>query len=127
MPAQHSFNYAIIRVVPKVERQEFINAGVILFCRTLDYLDIKIDYELKRLNLLFPDANLKIVKSHLKSLETVCSGGPVAGYFGELSKSERFNWLAAPSSAIIQASPVHSGVSDAPEKALEALFHLLIV
>ena len=126
MPAQHSFNYAVIRVVPKVERQEFINAGVVVFCRTLDYLGVTIDYDLKRLTVLFPGANVMLIREQLKNLETVCAGGPAAGYFRQLDKSERFNWLAAPSSTIIQASPVHSGISDEPGEALACLYKFFV-
>jgi len=127
VPDRNSFDYAVIRVVPHVERQEFINVGVIIFCRKLDYLDAIIDFELNRLKSFSPNSDLEMIKAQLKVFSTVCSGGSKAGYFGKLSKSERFNWLVSPSSTIIQASAVHSGICDNhPSQALRQLYELLV-
>ena len=127
MPDRNSFDYAVIRVVPHVERQEFINVGVIIFCRKLDYLDAIIDFELNRLKSFSPNSDLEMIKAQLKVFSTVCSGGSKAGYFGKLSKSERFNWLVSPSSTIIQTSTVHSGICDNhPSQALRQLYELLV-
>jgi hypothetical protein len=122
-----AFEYAVIRVVPQVERQEFVNVGVLLFCKTLDFLDARIDFDLERLKLLAPDADLSMITNQLNHILTICRGGDAAGFFGGLSKSERFNWLAAPSSTIIQSSPVHSGICEQPREALERLHRLLVV
>lgn len=126
MPAPRSFDYAIIRIVPRVERQEFLNVGVVVFSRTGHFLEAMIDYELGRLAAFAPTCNLAMVRAQLRVVETVCRGGAEAGYFGALSQSERFNWLVAPSSTIIQASPVHSGLADDPAEALQALYQLLV-
>lgn len=126
MPAQNAFSYTIIRVLPKVERQEFVNVAVVLFCRTLDYLDMLADFELARVKTLSPDADIDMIREQLKSFEAIVNGRPEAGYFANLSKSERFSWLAAPSSAIIQASPIHSGISDTPKESLQCLYDLLV-
>lgn len=126
MPAQSSFDYAVIRVVPHVERQEFINVGVILFCKTLNFLDARIDFQLTRLKTLAPEANLPMIKAHLNTISLICTGGEEAGHYGTLSQAERFHWLVAPSSTIIQTSPVHCGLCTDPPKALERLFKLLI-
>jgi hypothetical protein len=127
VPDRNSFDYAVIRVVPHVERQEFVNVGVIIFCRKLDYLDAIIDFELNRLKSFSPNSDLEMIKAQLKVFSTVCSGGSKAGYFGKLSKSERFNWLVSPSSTIIQASAVHSGICDNhPSQALRQLYELLV-
>jgi hypothetical protein len=128
VPDRNSFDYAVIRVVPHVERQEFINVGVIVFCRKLDYLDAIIDFELDRLKSLSPNSDLEMIKAQLKVFSTICSGGPEAGYFGRLSKSERFKWLVSPSSTIIQTSAVHSGICDHhPSQALRQLYELLVL
>lgn len=127
MPAQNSFDYTIIRVVPHVERQEFINAGIILFCKSLNFLEARIDFELKRLQALAPDANLKMIREHLNTIVRVCAGGEKAGYFGEMSQAERFHWLSAPGSTVIQTSPVHCGLCIDPREALERLYKLLVV
>ncbi|MCB0260580.1 MAG: DUF3037 domain-containing protein [Calditrichaeota bacterium] len=126
MPAPRSFDYAIIRIVPRVERQEFLNVGVVVFSRTGHFLEVKIDYELARLAAFAPGCELEMVRAQLRAVETVCRGGAEAGYFGTLSQSERFNWLVAPSSTIIQASPVHSGLAENPAEALRALYDLLV-
>ncbi len=126
MPERNSFNYSVIRIVPNVERQEFINAGVIVFCKMLDYLDCIINYETERLQICFPDADTQHITSLLKMIEEIVAGQESSGYFKKLSKSERFNWLAAPSSTIIQASPIHSGICINPEKELKMLFNLLV-
>lgn len=126
MPAPRSYDYAVIRIVPRVERQEFFNAGVIVFSRTGHYLAAKIDYELAQLAAFAPACDLEMIRSQLRMIEMVCRGGAEAGYFGALSQSERFNWLVAPSSTVIQASPVHSGLAGDPADALQELYNLLV-
>lgn len=91
MPTRNSYDYAVIRIVPRVERKEFVNLGVILFCRTLDYLDVKIDFDLKRLKAIAPDSDFNLINSQLEMIMRMCQGGPKAGYFGRLNKSERFH------------------------------------
>lgn len=126
MPDRNSYDYAVIRIVPFVERQEFINIGVILFCKRSDYLEAMIDFDFTRLKALAPEADLHMIESQLQTILTICSGDSDAGYFSTLSKSERFHWLVSPSSTIIQASPVHCGISDDPSQALKNLYEMLV-
>lgn len=126
MPEDASFSYAVIRVVPRVERQEFVNVGVILFCKERRYLEVAIDHPLGRLRALAPDCDFGMIGEHLRTIETICRGGPDAGRFAEWSQSERFHWLTAPSSTVIQASPVHAGLSSDPAEELGRLYDLFV-
>ena len=121
-----SFDYALVRVVPRVERGELINAGVILFCSTAAFLDARIELQRERLLALDPSIDLALVESHLEAIPRICRGGPEAGPIGELPQRARFHWLVAPRSTIIQVSPVHSGVGPDPRAALEQLFTKLV-
>ncbi len=126
MPAHNSFDYAIIRVVPRVEREEFINAGVILYCLTRRYLDARVELDERRLLALAPDADVELLRSHLESIPRLCAGGKAAGPIGQLPQKERFHWLVAPRSTVIQLSPVHSGLCEDPAAALEHLMDRLV-
>jgi hypothetical protein len=126
MPEHSAFDYAIVRVVPQVEREEFVNVGVILFCRTRRFLKVRLQVDPQRLMALDPTLDLKEVQEHLALIPRICAGGPEAGALGELSQSERFHWLVAPRSTVIQISPVHSGVGDDPQAALDDLFARLV-
>jgi len=126
MPTDASFNYAAIRVVPRVERQEFVNVGVILYCKALGYLEVAIDHGLGRLRAFAPDCDFEMIGGHLRTFEAICRGGPGAGRFAEWSQSERFHWLTAPSSTVIQASPVHAGLSSDPAQELGRLYDLFV-
>ena len=121
MPAPSTFDYAIIRVVPRVEREEFINAGVILFCRPRRFLEARVELDVARLAALAPDLDPVLVQRTLDIYPRVAAGGPEAGPIGELPQAERFHWLTAPRSTIIQVSPVHPGKTDNPEAAMEEL------
>ncbi len=120
------YDYAIVRVVPRVERQEFINAGVILSCQTKDFLEARIELDEKRLWALAPDVDLQMVRDNLESIPLICLGGPQAGAIGMLSQRERFHWLVAPRSTIIQTSAVHTGRSADPKAALEHLLSTMV-
>lgn len=123
MPARSSFEYAIVRVVPRVEREEFINAGAIVFCLACNYLAARVEVNEARLRTLCPEIDLEVVRQHLHSVPAVCAGeGPI----GALSRRERFHWLVSPRSTIIQVSPVHTGLCDAPDQALDDLFQRLV-
>jgi len=104
-----SYDYAVIRVVPRVERQEFINAGVIIWCQERDLLEARTELSETRLRALHADVDLEAVRRHLASFAIICAGGADSGPIGQLSKRERFDWLVAPRSTIIQCSAVHSG------------------
>ncbi len=119
MPA--SFDYAILRVVPRVERQEFINAGVVVFCLEKRYLDARILLDPRRLQTLWPDVDAALVREHLEAIPRICAGDPAAGPIAKLSQRERFHWLTAPRSTIIQPSPVHTGVCDETGDVLDRL------
>lgn len=124
MPATHPYDYAVIRVVPKVERDEFVNVGVILYCADFDFAQARIELDEARLRALAPDVDLEAVRRHLASFPLVCGGtdGPLAG----LSKRERFLMLVAPRSTMIQPSPVHTGLCDDPAATLERLMDRLV-
>jgi hypothetical protein len=119
MPA--SFDYAIVRVVPRVERQEFINAGVIAFCLEERYLAARIRLDERRLKALWPDADVALIRDHLTAIERVSAGDPAAGPIAALSQRERFHWLVSARSTIIQTSPVHSGLCDGTDLILDQL------
>jgi hypothetical protein len=121
MPKLASFDYAIVRVVPRVEREEFVNAGVILFCRTRGFLEARLALDTARLAALAPDLDLTEVERALAVIPLVCRGEE-AGPIGQLSQAERFHWLVAPRSSVIQTSPVHCGLCTDPA---ETLGHLL--
>jgi hypothetical protein len=116
------FEYALIRVVPRVERGELINAGVIVYSKTFKYLKTKIDLDESRLLALAPDTDVSAVRAGLAAFEAACSKGPLA----DRPLGERFRWLTAPRSAIVQPGPVHSGVTDDPSGELDRLFIRLV-
>lgn len=123
---RHAFDYAIVRVVPRVERGEFVNAGVILFCSTAGYLQSRVGLDRERLLALAPEIDLEAVESHLEIIPKICAGGGEAGSIGALPQRARFHWLVAPRSTIIQTSPVHSGVHTDLDAALHGLFEKLV-
>jgi hypothetical protein len=125
-PARRPFSYAILRVVPRVERGECFNAGVVLYCRQLGFLGVKVGLDERRLAALAPDASAADVRSHLDALVRVARGDPDGEAIAALPASERFGWLVAPSSTIIQPSAVHTGLSEDPQATLDALFAELV-
>lgn len=126
MPDRSSFDYAIVRVVPRVERQEFLNAGVILFCLERDFLKAKVAVDEPRLRALWPEIDIDLVRHHLEAIPKICAGLPEAGPIARLSLRERFHWLVAPRSTIIQVSPVHTGLCAAPEMAVDEIFQRMV-
>jgi hypothetical protein len=126
VPAACSYDYAVVRVVPRVEREEFVNAGVILFCLERDFLAARVELDGDRVRALWPDADLALVEEHLAAIPRVCAGGEGAGPIGRLSSRERFHWLVAPRSTVLQVSPVHSGLCDDPERELEHLLERMV-
>jgi hypothetical protein len=121
-----AFQYAVIRVVPRIDRGECVNVGVIVFCRTRAYLEARIELDEARLAALAPGLDPGSLKPHLDSLARIAAGDPDAGPIAQLPRSERFHWLVAPSSTVIQTSPVHIGLSDEPEKMLDQLVMKLV-
>ena len=126
MPDQFRYDYAIIRVVPKVDREEFINAGVILSCPDKSFLEARIKLNESRLLSLDPSLDLEMVRTHLETIPTICHGGDGAGPIGQLPQRQRFHWLVAPRSTIIQTSPVHTGRCSDPAAALEHLLAKMV-
>ena len=126
MRDQFRYDYAVIRVVPKVEREEFINAGVILSCPERSFLEASIKLDEARLLALDPSLDLEMVRTHLATIPTICRGGVEAGPIGQLPQRERFYWLVAPRSTIIQTSPVHTGRCSDPAAALRHLVATMV-
>lgn len=126
MPVLNSFDYAVIRVVPRVEREEFLNAGVILFCRTRRFLECRLALDRQRLHAFAPALDLAEVEGHLAVLPLVCAGDPGAGPIARLPLAGRFHWLVAPRSTIIQTSPVHTGLCLDPAATLEHLVDVMV-
>ncbi|HLI70940.1 MAG TPA: DUF3037 domain-containing protein [Ktedonobacteraceae bacterium] len=127
MRERSSYDYAIIRVVPRVERGECINVGVILFCRTRNFLGALTSLDERRLLALAPTIDLELVRRQLQLILLICAGKPEAGSIACLSLSERFHWLISPRSTIIQTSSVHCGLCDDPEAALRRLLQTMVV
>jgi hypothetical protein len=124
-----AFSYAVVRVVPRVEREEFVNAGVILFCAERRWLGCRLLERQQlgeRLAAMAPAADTDEIARHLTAVASVCAGETAAGSIGTMSASERFHWLVAPRSTTIQPSPVHAGVADDPRAALDHLFERLV-
>ena len=125
--AEHcTYDYAVVRVVPDVARGEFLNAGIVLFAKSHHALLARISLDEARLAALAPDADVAMIRSHLDSIERICEGGEAAGPHASLSASQRFHWLTAPRSTVIQLSPVHSGICDDPVAEADRLFERLV-
>ena len=123
---RNAFQYAIVRVLPHVERGECLNVGVILLCRTRRYLGARITLNEGRLAAFAPDLDPATIRPHLDAIERVAAGDPAAGPIARLSQPERFHWLVAPASTIIQASEVHSGLCNDPAAELDHLIATLV-
>jgi hypothetical protein len=126
VPEPSTFDYGVVRVVPRVDRGEFMNAGVILYCRTRDFLRARVGLDRRRLEVFSPDADADEIERHLQAIVALCEGRPGAGPIAALPPAERFHWLVAPRSAVIQVSPVHSGLCVEPEAALDHLFAQMV-
>lgn len=126
-PRRSPFSYAIVRVVPRVERGESINAGLVLFCRPRRFLRAAVHLDEDVLRALAPACDPAAVRAHLEVIPRIAAGDPVGGPMAALSQPERFHWLVAPSSTIIQRSEVHTGLTDDPEATFEHLFATLVL
>jgi hypothetical protein len=124
MPTQ--FDYAIVRAVPRVERGEFMNVGVILFCRSRRFLEARFELDLNRWQAFAPGFDTNILDEQFAIIQQVCRGGAGSGYIGQLSQSERWHWLVAPRSTIIQTSPAHVGLCTEPQAAIEHLLATMV-
>ncbi len=121
------YDYAVVRVVPRVEREEFVNVGVIVSCPDKNFLDAKIFIDEHRLRALDPTLDIAAIRAHTDSIRAICAGGEKAGPLGRLSQRERFHWMVAPRSTIIQTSPAHAGKCDDPEKLIEHLLQKMVL
>jgi hypothetical protein len=124
--AEETYDYAIIRIVPRVDRGEFINVGVILSCPHLDFLDARIALDVARLVALDPAVDVASMRGHLDVIPIVCRGGAEAGAIGELPQRSRFHWLVSPRSTMIQISPVHTGRTSDPAAVLDRLLDTMV-
>ncbi len=127
MQDKHLFEYAIIRVVPRVEREEFVNVGVILYCRPQGFLQTIFTLDEARLKAFAPDLDLAEVEARLLAFEKICAGRREGGRIGELGLAERFRWLTAARSTIVQTSPVHPGLCYNASETLQRLFSDLVL
>ena len=121
-----TYEYAVIRVMPKVEREEFFNVGVILFSKRKRFLDVKYHIDTKKLDAFQSEVDAHFLNNYLHSWELICKGAPSGGAIGQLERSDRFRWLVACRSTIIQSSDTHSGLCTDPQAELECLFETLV-
>ncbi len=121
------YSYAVIRVVPRVERGECVNVGVILFAPELEYLDARIELDAARVRALAPEADLPLIERHLRTFLAISAGDPAGGPMAELPPSERFHWLTAPRSTVVQPGPVHTGLTEDPDAEADRLLRLLVL
>ena len=127
MPGNHLFEYAIIRIVPKVEREEFLNIGVVLYCKELDFLETRYVLDEERLRFFCNDLDIAELKTYLSSFDQICKGSDEGGPIGKLDMASRFRWLTATRSTILQTSKVHPGLCEDAEEALARLFTQLVL
>ena len=126
MPAEFTYDYAIVRVVPRVERGEQINVGVILSCADSEFLEARLEVNEARLLALDPQLDLEAIRATLESIPRICRGGAEAGPIGALPARGRFRWLVSPRSTMVQMSPVHTGRTTDPVAALERLMDTMV-
>jgi hypothetical protein len=127
MQENHLFEYAVIRIVPRVEREEFLNVGVILFCPKQSFLQCMIGLDEERLRAFSKDLDFEELRENLHSFERICKGGPDGGPIGKLDSPSRFRWLTATRSTVLQTSKVHPGFCQNPEKTLDKLYNQLVL
>jgi hypothetical protein len=124
--ADYAYDYAIIRVVPRVERGEMINVGIILSCPDVDFLDAAVELDEERVRALDPTLDVTGLRARLETIPAICRGGAEAGPIGELAQRSRFHWLVSPRSTMIQISPVHTGRTADPSAALRHLLATMV-
>lgn len=122
-----AYDYAIVRVVPRVEREEFVNVGVIVSCPARNFLQARFALDEARLRALDPNIDMETVRAHTNSISAICAGGANAGPLGRLSQRERFHWIVAPRSTMIQTSAVHTGKCDDPNRLIEHLIEKMVL
>ena len=120
------FSYAVLRVVPDIEREEFVNAGLVLFCRSLRYLRARTSLDVERVQALQPDADAAALREQLAQVEHIAAGKIESGPLGHMSQSELFHWLTTPRSTVVQPGPIHGGMADDPDATFEHLYATLV-
>ncbi len=125
-PSRSPFDYAVLRVVPDIEREEFLNAGLILFCRARKYLRARTVLDVATLNAVHPGSDADAIDEQLRFIEAVAAGTLDASPFATMGQSERFHWLTTPRSTIVQPGPLHAGMSDDPDATFDHLFAVLV-
>ena len=126
MRDHYPYDYAVFRIVPRVEREEFVNVGVIVSCPARDFLEARVELDEQRLMALDSTLDVESIRAHLATIPAICAGGEQAGPIGQLSQRERFHWLVAPRSTTIQTSPVHTGCCRDPNEVLEHLLKTMV-
>ena len=126
MRDHYPYDYAVFRVVPRVEREEFVNVGVIVSCPAKDFLEARVELDEQRVAALDPSLDLESIRVHLATIPAICAGGEQAGPIGQLPQRERFHWLVAPRSTTIQVSAVHTGSCTDPIEVLEHLLNTMV-
>ncbi|HZM88238.1 MAG TPA: DUF3037 domain-containing protein [Blastocatellia bacterium] len=126
MRDHYPYDYAVLRVVPRVEREEFVNVGVIVSCPARDFLEARIELDEQKLAALDSALDVEAIRTYLAAIPIICAGGEQAGPIGQLTQRERFHWLVAPRSTIIQTSPVHTGYCREPLEVLEHLLNTMV-
>jgi len=127
MQDKHLFEYAVIRIVPRVEREEFLNVGVILYCAKLNFLQTIFQINEEKLNAFCSELNITELTENLQAMERICAGDTGSGPIGKFATAERFRWLTATRSTVVQTSKVHPGFSENPKETLEKLYEQLVL
>ena len=126
MPSRDSFSYAVVRVVPDIAREEFLNAGLVLFCRARRYLRARASLDADRLASILADADAYAIREQLGPVERIAAGEVEVGRLGSMSQSERFHWLTTPRSTVVQPGPIHGGMTDDPAATFDHLYATLV-
>ncbi len=126
MPSRSAFTYAVLRIVPDIEREEFVNAGLILFARERRFLRARTDVDLSALASLNEDCDLDAIRAQLELVQAIASGTTDVVPFAGMSQSERFHWLTTPRSTLVQPGPLHAGITDDPDATFDHLYGLLV-
>lgn len=127
MQGQHLFEYAVIRVMPRVDREEFLNVGIVLYCASRKFLQVRYDESLGRLHALVSTDGINEVAASLQSFQRICKGGKEGGTIGALPIAERFRWLTATRSTVVQTSKVHPGFCDDPAVTLDKIYEQMVM
>ena len=122
----HAYEWTVLRAVPRVERCEFVNVGAVVYCQATDFLAARVTDDLHRVSAFAPGTDLEGLADHLEAVRALCAGEPAAGENGRRPPGDRFRWLVAPRSTMVQCSPVHTGLTDDPAAELAALFHRMV-